>query len=55
MQVSDVRVYEVDGLLVPGTVALGLQYAPRPYGVKKLAPILRKLAAQGPVGWHLRN
>ena len=55
VQVSDVRVYEVDGLLVPGTVALGLQYAPRPYGVKKLAPILRKLAAQGPVGWHLRN
>ena len=54
-QVSEVRVYEVDGLLVPGTAALGLQYAPRPYGTKKLAPILRKLAASGPAGWHLRN
>ena len=55
LQVSDVRVYEVDGLLVPRDVALGLLYAPRPYGVKQLAPILRKLAAQGPAGWHLRN
>ena len=49
------RVYEVDGLLVPGNVALGLLYAPRPYGIKQLAPILRELAAQGPAGWHLHN
>ena len=49
------RVYEVDGLLVPRTVALGLLYAPRPYGIRQLAPVLTELAAQGSAGWHLHN
>ncbi len=49
------RVYEVDGLLVPRNVALGLLYAPRPHGIRPLAPILTQLAARGPAGWHLRN
>lgn len=49
-QVNDVYVYEVEGLLVPGTVALGLLYAPAPHKIKYLAPILRSM---GPKGYTL--
>lgn len=45
--VNDVYVYEVEGLLVPGTVALGLLSAPAPHKVKNLAPILRSIGPKG--------
>jgi len=40
-------VYEVEGLLVPNTVALGLLYVPAPIQVRGLSPFLRKIGPNG--------
>ena len=42
---------EVEGLLVPGTVALGLLYTPPPVKIKSLSKVLRSI---GPNGYHLK-